>query len=85
LLEYAEVETTTSPDKYAYRRYGRGKLAPYEGQKAFVFFEGEHEQEAEADPVEASELARLLTTHQIPIAILNACQSGKQVGVSETS
>ncbi|MEW6349111.1 MAG: tetratricopeptide repeat protein, partial [Thermodesulfobacteriota bacterium] len=32
-----------------------------------------------ADPVEANELADLLITHQVPIVILNACQSGKQV------
>ena len=32
----------------------------------------------ELDPVEAGELADLLINHQIPIAILNACQSGKQ-------
>jgi len=35
--------------------------------------------------LEASELAALLNIHQVPIAILNACQSGKQVGASETS
>ncbi len=35
--------------------------------------------------MEASELADLLTKHHIPIAILNACQSGKQMGASETS
>ncbi len=27
----------------------------------------------------------MLIEHRIPIAILNACQSGKQVGASETS
>jgi tetratricopeptide (TPR) repeat protein len=64
-------------------RYGRYDLAPYEGQKAFLFLEGS--EEARADPVEASELARLLLQHQIPVAILNACQSGKQVGARETS
>jgi tetratricopeptide (TPR) repeat protein len=88
LLEHAEVETAEtdrSPDRLSYKRYGRTRLPPYDGQKAFVFFEGEAEQAAEVDPVEASELAQLLSTHQIPIAILNACQSGKQVGMSETS
>ncbi len=64
-------------------RYGRDRLAKYEGQQAFLFLE--EAQEGAADPIEAGELAALLQSHQIPIAILNACQSGKQVGVSETS
>ncbi|PDV97939.1 tetratricopeptide repeat protein [Candidatus Chloroploca asiatica] len=64
-------------------RYGRGTLEPYEGQKAFLFFEGATE--GKPDPAEASEVAALLQTHQILIVILNACQSGKQVGASETS
>jgi CHAT domain-containing protein len=34
---------------------------------------------------EAKELAELLLKHKIPIAILNACQSGKQVGAEESS
>jgi CHAT domain-containing protein len=34
---------------------------------------------------EAGELAGLLVKHRIPIAILNACQSGKQVGAEESS
>ena len=42
-------------------------------------------EEGRADPVEAGELARLLLQHQVPIAILNACQSGMQVGDRETS
>jgi CHAT domain-containing protein len=37
------------------------------------------------DLAEASELANLLKSHSIPITILNACQSGKQVGDQETS
>ncbi|WP_129629852.1 CHAT domain-containing tetratricopeptide repeat protein [Candidatus Oscillochloris fontis] len=64
-------------------RYGRTPLDPYPGQKAFLFFEGA--EEGYPDPAEAAEVAHLLQTHQIPICILNACQSGKQVGASETS
>ena len=56
---------------------GRGDLDAYDGEKAFLFFEGT---EAEPfDPAEASEVADLLTRHQLPIAILNACQSGRHV------
>ncbi len=62
-------------------RYGRDRLAEYDGQKAFLFLE--ESLEGVADPIEAGELAALLQSHQIPIAILNACQSAKQVGVEQ--
>ncbi len=65
------------------QRPGRRDIRPYEGLKAFLALEGE--QDGMADLVEAEELAALLREHQIPIAILNACQSGKQVGERETS
>ncbi len=48
-----------------------------QGDKSVVFLE--------SSEVEASQLAQLLVQHQIPITILNACESGKQVGISETS
>ena len=83
--QFDAIEQGLDTDAYTFqpRRYGRDKLAPYEGVKAFLFLE--RAQEGQADPVEATELARLLLTHQVPIAILNACQSGMQVGASETS
>ncbi len=62
---------------------GRRDIPPYDGLKAFLALEGEKDDTA--DLVEAEELAALLTQHQIPIAILNACQSGKQTGDSEIS
>jgi type II secretory pathway predicted ATPase ExeA len=64
-------------------RWGRGEIAVYEGVKAFLCFEP-----AKDDPSglgEAGELAGLLLRHRIPIAILNACQSGKLVGAEESS
>jgi CHAT domain-containing protein len=64
-------------------RYGRSDIKEYKSVKAFLFLEDDKANEA--DPVEASELADLLLTHQVPITILNACQSGKQVGAAETS
>ncbi|HKX30164.1 MAG TPA: tetratricopeptide repeat protein [Blastocatellia bacterium] len=74
----------SKPDQFVYQsRYGRDDLERYEGQKAFLLLEGETGKRA--DPVEAGELATLLLRHQIPIVILNACQSGKQVGATETS
>ncbi|HEU5373808.1 MAG TPA: tetratricopeptide repeat protein [Ktedonobacteraceae bacterium] len=65
------------------QRYGRQDLRSYEGLRAFLSLEGERENQM--DLMEAEELAELLLQHQIPIAILNACQSGKQVGEYETS
>ncbi len=59
-------------------RYGRGEIAPYEGVKAFLVLEGDGD--GEEDLVEATEMAALLTGQNIPVCILNACQSGKQLG-----
>jgi tetratricopeptide (TPR) repeat protein len=73
-----------SYDEYMRQRYHRrGPLAAYDGRRAFLFMEGEHD--GELDPVEATELEELLRPQQIQIAVLNACQSGKQVGATETS
>ncbi len=84
LLAYDELKEEQEANHYLYHsRYGRADIAKYEGVKAFLFLEDE--QDNKADPLEAQELADLLITHQVPIAILNACQSGKQVGASETS
>jgi len=55
-----------------------------QGDKSLVFLESTEENNRD-DPIEASQLAQLLVQHQIPITILNACESGKQVGISETS
>jgi hypothetical protein len=63
---------------YQLQRYGRPALAPYPGVKAFLFLE--HPQAATPDPVAAGELANLLQVHGIPLAVLNACQSAKQLG-----
>ncbi|MEA5477281.1 tetratricopeptide repeat protein [Pseudanabaena galeata UHCC 0370] len=60
------------------QRYGRNPLAPYQGVKAFVVLESDVD--GEEDLVEATELAALLTGKRIPVCMLNACQSGKQLG-----
>ena len=83
LLSYAAFQQETTPSRYLYQsRFGRGDIAPYEGKKAYLFLESERDERA--DPVEASELGHLLLTHRIPLAILNACQSGKYIGKDET-
>ncbi len=78
LLNYQQVQSPSKPERYFYKgRYGRGNLQPFDGVKAFVCFEGESQ--GKVDLVEASELAALFTGKGIPVCILNACQSGKQV------
>lgn len=84
VLTFQEFQRGQRVNRFLYQdRYGRVDMVPYKDEKAFIFFEDV--QDGKADPVEASELAALLLTHHIPVAILNACQSGKQVGASETS
>jgi CHAT domain-containing protein len=92
LLTYEELQKGAQADHHLYQaRYGRSKLEEFQGIKAFLFLEGDKPDQA--DPVEAGELADLLIAHQVPVVVLNACQSGKQVKealgkqveVSETS
>ncbi len=78
LMKFQEIQEGARANRYLYQqRYGREDLHPFEGVKAFLFLEGETK--GKADPVEATELADLLTGKGIPVCILNACQSGKQV------
>jgi len=84
LLTYAELQQAGEANHFLYQaRYGRSDIQPYEGPKAFLLLEGTEDKPA--DPVEAAEAANLLILHQVPVVVLNACQSGKQVGVRETS
>ncbi len=84
MLTYEQLQQAQEASRHLYNeRYGRPDIQPYEGVKAFLAFEGA--EDTPVDRVEASELADLLVTHQVPVAILNACQSGKQIGESETS
>jgi len=84
VLTYEQLQQAQEASRHLYNeRYGRSDIKPYEGVKAFLAFEGA--EDTQVDRVEASELADLLVTHQVPVAILNACQSGKQIGASETS
>ncbi|WP_426960255.1 tetratricopeptide repeat protein [Muricoccus radiodurans] len=87
LLNYDEFEGTAQQvqagDVTFGGRWGRGEIAAYEGVKAFLMFE--RPIGVGADLAEAGEVTSLLLKHKIPIAVLNACQSGKQVGAQETS
>ncbi|WP_254449364.1 CHAT domain-containing protein, partial [Anabaena sp. UHCC 0253] len=78
LLTCEQMQKPSAVNRYLFKgRYGRDDLQPFEGMKAFLAFEGESQ--GKVDLVEASELAALLTGKGIPVCILNACQSGKQV------
>ncbi len=81
--QYEQIRQQTQLDPHLYDSpYGRPSfLAPYSGVKAFLFLETETK--GKADPVEAQQLADLLTGKSIPICILNACQSGKQISLDE--
>ena len=83
LKTYKDYQEGVENNRYQYGgRYGRNReIKPYEGEKAFLALEGEIK--GKYDPVEASEIANLLTGKGIPVCILNACQSGKQLNQSE--
>ncbi|ESA34018.1 tetratricopeptide tpr-2 repeat-containing protein [Leptolyngbya sp. Heron Island J] len=84
LMTYNQFQEGVKKDRYTYQsRYGRSDMQPYDGVKAFLFLEGEAK--SKADPVEARELAELLINKGIPVCILNACQSGKQVRAGDES
>jgi tetratricopeptide (TPR) repeat protein len=85
VLDYETLQQGRATERFLYQaRFGRADLKKFSGLKAFLFLQGQKEKQA--DPVEAYELASLLTHHGIPIVMLNACQSAKQVGTaSETS
>ncbi|MEI6430379.1 MAG: CHAT domain-containing protein, partial [Pseudanabaena sp. ELA607] len=81
LLTYDQcnVENKAGADALTFKqRYGRTQIAAYSGVKAFLVLEGN--EDGEEDLVEATELADLLTGKRIPVCMLNACQSGKQLG-----
>ena len=78
LLSYEQFQQQVETNRYLYQRgYGLEDIEEYSGVKAFLIFEGKTK--GKATPVEASELADLLTGKRIPVCILNACQSGKQI------
>ncbi|MCA9982071.1 MAG: CHAT domain-containing protein, partial [Anaerolineales bacterium] len=84
--QYERIEQSASDsaaNRWLYKGYGQKPLEKYAGQKAFLFFEGQ--ETGQPDAVSDVDVADLLQAHQIPVAVLNACQSGKQVGDAETS
>lgn len=75
---YLTQEKDYSLGKYTFQRgYGLKELPKYPGVKAFLFFEAD--EAGRSIPVSADELTARLQGRGIPVCILNACQSGKQV------
>ncbi len=78
LMTYEDYLTGFKGDRLSFQRgYGLGNLAEYAGSKAFLSFEGDAK--GQSVYVEAAELTALLQGKQIPICILNACQSAMQL------
>ncbi|RPJ50214.1 MAG: CHAT domain-containing protein, partial [Chloroflexi bacterium] len=80
LMKHEQYEASIETDRFTYRQRGFDleEIKPFEGRRAFLFLEGSGDRPVE--PVEASELAGLLSTQQVPVVVLNACQSGMEVG-----
>jgi tetratricopeptide (TPR) repeat protein len=82
LMNHEEFSREVERNSYLYQRgYGLQEIQPYDDMKAFLFLESDNN--GEVVLVEARELANLLTGRGIPVCILNACQSGKQVSAGE--
>jgi hypothetical protein len=77
LVDYKSLKQAAQNNKIVFQtRYALEDMDPFDGQRAFLFFETH--KKGIALPVEASEMANLLESKQIPVCILNACQSAKQ-------
>lgn len=77
LCDYKCLKASAKANKVVYqKRYALDDPEPFEGKRAFLFFETD--KKGVSLPVEASEMAALLETKQVPVCILNACQSAKQ-------
>jgi tetratricopeptide (TPR) repeat protein len=81
LVAAADLEAACKADKILYE--GLAGAADAQERRACLFFEGD--QPGKPHAIDAEQLAGLLNTYQIPVVILNACQSGMQVGERETS
>jgi tetratricopeptide (TPR) repeat protein len=77
LCDYASLKSASNANKIVYqKRYALDDPEPFERKRTFLFFETE--KKGVSLPVEAAEMADLLESKQVPVCILNACQSAKQ-------
>ncbi|MCY7321383.1 MAG: CHAT domain-containing protein, partial [Phormidesmis sp. CAN_BIN36] len=75
VMSYEQLESMP-PDRFTFRAFGE-QVEPFEGVKGFLSFESGIP--GKSDLRVAAELAELLTGKNVPVCILNACQSAKQV------
>ena len=82
-----DIEWARQEGKLLFDRYAPSGPATDKGRTAFLFFEGPagsgHKQIARAIP--SAQMADLVNDSQIPVVILDACQSGKQEFERETN
>lgn len=84
ICTYDELQKGIQDGNYLFQaRYGRSDIRKYDDRKAFLFFDSGIS--GKWDYAQASEVAELLKNHGIPVAILNACQSGMEIGSGESS
>jgi tetratricopeptide (TPR) repeat protein len=84
----AEIERLRKEGKLLFNADATAGPATGKGRMAFLFFEGSAEAghgEGVGHAIAAAEVADLVNDSQIPVVILNACQSGKQESEPETN
>ena len=75
VMSYEELQSMP-PDRFTFRAFGQD-VERFEGRRGFLSFESGTP--GQSDLRIAAELAELLTGKNVPVCILNACQSAKQV------
>ncbi|MEO1625162.1 MAG: CHAT domain-containing protein [Bacteroidota bacterium] len=95
VLSYIDLQTRKAQGKVVYSgaysygkapmsyqsRWGKYDLKPFQGKKAFLHFESG--EKGLAEPTVAEDISQLMKEKQIPVCILNACQSAKQDGTED--
>ena len=75
VMSYEELQSMP-PDRFTFRAFGQD-VERFEGRRGFLSFESGTP--GQSDLRIATELAALLKGKNVPVCILNACQSAKQV------
>ena len=75
VMSYEELQSMP-PDRFTFRAFGQD-VERFEGRRGFLSFESGTP--GQSDLRIAAELAALLKGKNVPVCILNACQSAKQV------
>jgi tetratricopeptide (TPR) repeat protein len=79
-----QITNSMEPNNLSFKQpYGRSPIKDNEATQAFLFLAGD--EPGTYDPVRAADLANLLTTKNVPVVLLNACQSAKETGSDETT